>query len=67
MDVTPSRRMSFASQVEENATDVEIDDHHYGSCDSKMDRSGIIIGIKVCLESGHSQTEIAFAKEWWCQ
>ena len=41
MDETPSRRVSFAVQVEETTSDDEIliDDHRHGSCDSEMDRS----------------------------
>ena len=51
-------RASFALQVEESMTDNEIDDRHHGTHDSEMDRSEIIIGMEVGLESGHSRTGV---------
>ena len=55
MDETPSRRMPSALQVEETATEILlIDDHRRGTCDNEMDGPEVIIGMKVGLESVHS-------------
>ena len=61
MDGTPSRRVPFSLQVKETTTDDEILIYncHHGMCNSMnggIDRSEIIFGIVVGLESGFSKT-----------
>ena len=61
MDGTPSRCVSFSLQAEETMMDDEIllDNCHHGmrdSMNSEMDRSEIIFGMEVGLESGRSKT-----------
>ena len=59
MDVTPSRRVSVALQVEETTADDEIliDDRHCGTCGSETGRSEVIVGMEVGLESGYNKTD----------
>ena len=56
MDVTHSRRVSVALQVEETTADNEIliDDRHRGS---ETGRSEVIVGMEVGLESGYNKTD----------
>ena len=56
MDVTPSRVVSFALQAEETMSDDEIliDDCQHGR---ETDRSEIVAGMEVGLESGYSNTD----------
>ena len=59
MDATPSRRMSFALQLEETTSKDEIlidDRRRHGMRGSETGRSDIIVGMEVGLESGYSKT-----------
>ena len=59
MDVTPSRRVSVALQVEETTADDEIliDDRHCGTHGSETGRSEVIVGMEVGLESRYNKTD----------
>ena len=56
MDVIPSRCVSFALQAEETTTDDEIliDDHQHGTRGRETDRSEIVAGMEVGLESDNT-------------
>ena len=57
MDVTPSRVVSFALQAEETMSDDEIliDNRQHGMRSRETDRSEIVAGMEVGLESGYSK------------
>ena len=56
----PSRCVSFVLQAEETTTDDEIliDDRQHGTCGRETDRSEIVAGMEVGLESGYSNTDM---------